>query len=496
MKLRIPAIHNILNSLAAILVGLNLGLKFKDITNSIKDFGGAKRRFHLRADVDGVMLIDDYAHHPTEIRAVLDACRNWKDKRLVVIFQPHRYTRTKFLADDFGRAFKGVDKLILTDIYAASERPIEGVSTKNIFDNVVRSGLDDVAIMKKDDIASYVMKLKRPGDMILVLGAGDIKRVADILSEELAGGSSPMSERYSIAELKRSVKGDILFKEKMAPHTSFKIGGPADIWVEPRDIKDLKKILIFARTKRIPTFVIGSGTNLLVSDRGFRGMVIHLTADSFKKISIRGNRIKVGAGYNVSRLVRLCCAKSLGGIESLIGIPGTVGGAIYMNAGGSANPIFRNMGEFVQSLKVMDYSGRIRRLTRSQLKFDYRRSNLEPYIILEASLKLEHSDVSSLNSSCSKFLKMKRDKQVLDIPSAGCIFKNPKDFQFTCGQMIEMLGLKGMGIGGAEISERHANFIVNRDSASCGDVLKLIEAIKEKVSANFHIPLELEVKII
>ena len=185
VSLRIPGRHNILNSLAAILVGFKLGLSFENICRSIQDFTGTKRRFHLRADVDGVMLIDDYAHHPTEIRAVLDACRNWKNRRVIVVFQPHRYTRTKFLAEEFGRCFNGADKLILTDIYAASEEPIEGVSVKNIYDRVRLHGLNDVTMMKKEGVTRHIMDMKKSGDMIIVLGAGDIKEVSDELSEKL-----------------------------------------------------------------------------------------------------------------------------------------------------------------------------------------------------------------------------------------------------------------------------------------------------------------------
>lgn len=493
-SLGIPGMHNVLNSLAAILVGLNLGLGFEDIVNSIKSFKGVRRRFHLRADSGGVMLIDDYAHHPTEIRAVLDACRNWKGKRLIAIFQPHRYTRTKHLAGDFGKCFRGVDMLILTDIYAASEEPIKGVSVKNIYDRAIRSGLDDVKMLKKEDIAGHVMKLKKPGDMILVMGAGDIKNVADKISERLKGEGG--FRKNHIAELRKLVKGRVVFKEKMSPHTSFRIGGPADIWAEPRDIKDLRRILIFAGTKRIPLFVIGSGTNLLVNDRGFKGMVIRLGAEFFNNIEIKGNCVKAGAGFNVSRLVRICCDRSLGGIESLVGIPGTVGGAVYMNAGGSANPIYRNIGEFVTSLEVIDYKGRIKRLRKGQLEFGYRRSNLDPYIILEACLTLEKGDAAELRSRASRFLKMKRDKQALDMPSAGCVFKNPENSQFTCGQMIDMLGLKGARMGGAEISKKHANFIVNRNGATFRDVSGLIDLIRKKVDENFKIPLELEIKII
>lgn len=183
--LNIPGKHNILNSLAAIQVGLNIGLSFDKITQAVQDFTGTKRRFHIRADSDGIMLIDDYAHHPTEIRAVLEACNNWKNRRLIVIFQPHRYSRTKFLADEFGSCFKGAHKLILTDIYAASEEPIEGISSTIIYDRVKIHGPDDVVILTKEEITNHVMKLKKSGDMILVLGAGDIKDVANELSEKL-----------------------------------------------------------------------------------------------------------------------------------------------------------------------------------------------------------------------------------------------------------------------------------------------------------------------
>jgi UDP-N-acetylmuramate--alanine ligase len=185
--LNIPGKHNILNSLAAVQIGLKAGLAFDSITRAIQDFTGTKRRFDIRADTGGVMLVDDYAHHPTEIRTVLEACANWKDKRLVVIFQPHRYTRTKALAEDFGRCFKLAHKLILTDIYAASEEPIEGVSSKMIYDGAKRSGTD-VVMMDKDRIADHVMGLKKSGDMILVLGAGDIKDIANELSERLNKG--------------------------------------------------------------------------------------------------------------------------------------------------------------------------------------------------------------------------------------------------------------------------------------------------------------------
>jgi UDP-N-acetylmuramate dehydrogenase len=292
------------------------------------------------------------------------------------------------------------------------------------------------------------------------------------------------------------IKGNIRTGEPLGRHTSLRIGGPAELWAEPEDIKELKKIISFSSKKKIRTFVIGGGTNVLANDDGFKGIVLHLGSPSFKNITIRGTAVKAGAGYSMPALVRLCCDRGLSGLESLVGIPGTLGGAVYMNAGGWSSPLYKNIGDYVESLKVMDYRGNIKILKRSVIEFGYRHSSLSSYIILEATLKLGREDSAALVSRCSKFLKMKKEKQVLDMPSAGCVFKNPGNSQFTTGQMIDMLGLKGKRMGGAEISCRHANFIINRNAASCNDVLELISFINKKVMKNYKIPLELEIKVI
>ncbi|MFA6142590.1 MAG: UDP-N-acetylmuramate--L-alanine ligase [Candidatus Omnitrophota bacterium] len=494
VELKIPGTHNVLNALAAILVGLNMGLKFKDIAKALKNFDGAKRRFQMRVDSGGVILIDDYAHHPTEIKAVLDACRNWKNRRLIAVFQPHRYTRTKFLADGFGKCFKGVDKLILTDIYAASEKPIEGISINSICDRVKAGGVDDIAIIEKDKISSHIMAIKRRGDMIVIMGAGDIKKVADKLTEELKRDAVISSG--AIDELKHLIKGNVILGENLRNRTSFKIGGSSAVWVEPRDRVDLRKVLIFAKKKKIPLFVMGNGSNVLVEDKGFNGIVVHLGSSFFKNMKITGSRVHVGAGFSLPKLVRIACEKGLGGLESLVGIPGTVGGAIHMNAGGSANPIFKNIGDVVTTLEVMDHSGKIKHLKKSEIDFGYRSSNMGRYVILKAELKLERTSARDLLSSCSRFLKIKKEKQVLDKPSAGCVFKNPDNSQFTCGQMIDMLGLKGKRIGGAEVSTKHANFIINAGNSTCADVIALIDYIKGKVRESYDIALELEIKVL
>lgn len=292
------------------------------------------------------------------------------------------------------------------------------------------------------------------------------------------------------------IKGKLIQREALSAHTSFRIGGPAALWAEPKDMKELKKIILFAKKNKIHTFVIGGGTNVLVNDRGFKGIVIHLGAPSFKKLTMSGTAVRVGAGYATAALVKLCCARGLSGMESLVGIPGTIGGAVYMNAGGWSSPLYKNIGDYVVSLKVMDKDGNIKTLKKRYIEFGYRRSNLSSYIIIEAALKFGREDSTALTSRRSKFLKMKKEKQALEGLSAGCVFKNPKDSQFTTGQMIDMLGLKGRRIGDAEVSQKHANFIINRGRATYGDVMKLISLVSRKVMDSYKIPLELEIKII
>ena len=266
--------------------------------------------------------------------------------------------------------------------------------------------------------------------------------------------------------------------------------------MEPVDIDDLKRVLVYLKANSISYFVMGGGTNLLVNDTGFRGAVIQLSSPYFGEISVDGNIVKVGAGLGLSKMVRFCCENGLAGIESLVGIPGTVGGAIFMNAGGASNPVYRNMGDVIEWLTVINPEGDLKRLARREIPFGYRSSGLDGCIIIESAFRLETEERSGLLSRCSNLLSMKRRKQILDCPSAGCVFKNPAGSQLTSGQMIGTLGLRGAAVGGAEVSTKHANFIINKNFATCEDVDKLIKLIRSKVKESYDVDLELEVRVI
>ena len=185
--LQIPGRHNICNALAAVAVGLEVGLEFKPIQDALASYSGVRRRLQLKLDEKDILIFDDYAHHPTEIRATLEALKNFKHKRILAVFQPHRYTRTKFLMEEFGSCFKGVDYLIVTDIYAASEAPIAGVSAKGICQKAQEAKIKSVRFLSKEDILEHLLKEIQPGDLVAIMGAGDITRIADALAKRLKG---------------------------------------------------------------------------------------------------------------------------------------------------------------------------------------------------------------------------------------------------------------------------------------------------------------------
>ncbi len=287
----------------------------------------------------------------------------------------------------------------------------------------------------------------------------------------------------------RVLKGRIRPREKMNKHTTFKIGGPARFFIEPKDIEELKMLLKCIKRYNIPFLVIGRGSNILVGDKGVDTVVLKLSSPVFRKISLNNNHLKVGCAATLNQVISVAQKKGLGGLEFLAGIPGTLGGALVMNAGAWS----KNIGELIEEVRVMDGNGRIKKLSKEQIKFAYRKSNLEKYIILSAILKLVKTDKSKIKEKVSGYLEKRKSTQDLSRPSAGCIFKNPKGI--SAGRLIDLCNLKGTGIGGARISLKHANFILNEKNATAEDVLKLMSLIKKKVKSKFNISLKPEIKI-
>ena len=287
----------------------------------------------------------------------------------------------------------------------------------------------------------------------------------------------------------KGLKGKIKRDEPLKTHTTFKIGGPAKFFIEPKDVLDLKLLLRLLKRYRIPFLVIGAGSNILVSDKGLNAAVIRLGSSHFKEVHRKKNYLELGSAVGLKKAVMIAQRNGLSGMEFLIGIPGTVGGALVMNAGLPGE----NIGGLVKYIKVMDNEGKTKTLHKKDLQFSYRSSNLSKYIILGACFRLKKQNKKEINNKTGEYLNNRRKTQDLLWPSAGCVFKNPR--QYSAGKLIDSCGLKGRMAGGARISFKHANFILNLGNAKAKDILKLMNLVRREVKSKFNINLKPEIKI-
>lgn len=283
----------------------------------------------------------------------------------------------------------------------------------------------------------------------------------------------------------------LLVDELMAKHTSFRIGGPADLMALPQSEKELKNLLQCAEKSNIAVTLIGNGSNLLVRDKGIRGLVIKL-GNMFNDTKVNDNMISFGSGVSLAVAARKAADNGLSGMEFAVGIPGSIGGAVYMNAGAYDG----EMSNIVSSVRVMDEHGQVSIIPAEKLAFAYRHTSLQHsgFIVTEVTVKLTFGDKKQINEKMADFSKRRISKQPLELPSAGSMFKRPPGF--FAGTLIEQTGLKGYTVGGAQVSDKHAGFIVNIGGATATDVLQLICDVQDKVFAAHGVHLEPEVLVL
>jgi UDP-N-acetylmuramate dehydrogenase len=275
----------------------------------------------------------------------------------------------------------------------------------------------------------------------------------------------------------------------LARRTWYGLGGPADFFIRPKTVEQLKKVVRRCNENNIRIYVMGFGSNLLISDQGLRAAVIKLEAEQLAQIEFDGEEVTAWAGAELSKLVLTCVEKGLSGIEALTGIPGSVGGAVKMNAGGN----FGDFGAAVECVTLMDGDGNVFEKSKPELVFDYRRTNITAKFILNARLKLNTADSEQIMRTVKEIWIYKKNNQPLNTRNSGCIFKNPRGV--SAGALIDRAGLKGLQIGGAVVSEKHANFIIAEKGCTSRDVKRLIEAIIQRVKEQFDIELELEIEV-
>lgn len=295
-----------------------------------------------------------------------------------------------------------------------------------------------------------------------------------------------------ITELQSLNIGKVKANEPLAHHTTIKIGGPADLFIEPSSVENLKKVMEIIEKNALPWRVIGRGSNLLVSNKGIEGAVIKL-GPGIDSLSIEGTEITVGGGHSLVSLSTMISKKGLSGLEFASGIPGSVGGAVYMNAGAHGSDISR----ILTRAHILFEDGTMEWLSTEEMEFSYRTSCLQkkrPGIVLEAVFQLSEGDRTSIVAQMQKNKDYRKVTQPWNYPCAGSIFRNP--LPNYAGKLIESAGLKGYSIGGAKISEMHGNFIVNAGNASAADVLALIQHVKDTIFSLYEIEMETEVEII
>lgn len=284
---------------------------------------------------------------------------------------------------------------------------------------------------------------------------------------------------------------EICMDEPMKLHTSFKIGGPADFLVTPKNIIKLKQMITLCSSNDIPYYIIGNGSNLLVTDKGYRGVIIQISKN-MSQVRIDGENVYAEAGVLLSRLAKAVFEESLGGFEFASGIPGTLGGAIYMNAGAYGG----EMKDILQSVEVMNQQGESFTIPMEELGLNYRTSILQKkgYIAIAATLLLKKGDQLVIKSILDDLSQKRKTKQPLEMPSAGSTFKRPEGH--FAGKLIMDAGLRGYSIGDAQVSEKHCGFVVNKGEATYDDVMNLVTHIKKVVRERYNVELEPEIRIL
>jgi UDP-N-acetylmuramate--alanine ligase len=480
--LNVPGKHNVSNATAVIALATELGVEVEKIAEAFESFRGAKRRFEVKYRSDNYMMVDDYGHHPSEIRATLNTARAIGAKRIFVMFQPHRYSRTLALKDEFGTAFKDADGVYVADVYAASEKPIPGVSGQTIVDAIAATGQSGAVYQpNRFQIPIDIGRQLLPDDMVLSLGAGHIHEQGTALAHDLA----------RLEEL-QGVMGPGLIRlyEPLSKHTTLRVGGPAQFWVEPETEAGFAALVRHAMNNKIPLMVMGRGSNLLIRDGGIRGVVVHLARGEFRKIEVRDGEITAGVGVKLKELAYAARDAGIGGFEWMEGIPGNVGGGLRMNAGAMGGETFGN----VVSVRYLDRNCEIHTKKPGELDVHYRDvPSLKTNYALSAVFRGKPGNAEEIKKLLEASMLKRRASQPRE-SNAGCIFKNPA--QCPAGKLVDELGLKNTHIGNARVSEVHGNFIVNDGGASASDVIELIEKIKATALKERGIHLDTEVQIV
>lgn len=487
-ELPVPGKHNVLNALGAVAAAILLGY---DLRNCLQKLSFATelpgRRFEIVTSLPekNIRIVSDYAHHPTEIRALIDMAKQQGANRLLAIFQPHRYSRTKALAKEFAQAFDGVDELILTPVYAASEPPINGGHITDLYGQfrLMRPELLTVLAFSLSEAWEYLRRNIRQGDLVLIIGAGDVVKIAGWAKH---AGEELCYEKGCMLPVEGArIEADA----NMGAWCSYGSGGRADWRIEVESEEALKEILRQAASLNLPIHILGSGANTLVADTGLNGIALRLCHKSFARFARFGDEVELGCGWLGSLLLNRLDKEGLAGLEFLDSVPGQLGGWLAMNAGAHGGEI----GSSVVWIRCLNFDGTTVILNREQLKFGYRQcGGLTNRIALKVRLRLETRDPEAIKGQRLQFRQ--RRVAVSGMRTAGSVFRNPPEK--SSGRILELAGCKNLNIGGAVVTDIHANIVAAGKGATASDLLALMTEMRRRALQMDNVALEPEVKLL
>lgn len=518
VSLQLPGEHMVLNALAAATSAHSTGLDWDQILASLSNFQGVQRRFTILHDGMSGSVIDDYAHHPTAIAAVIKAARSrFEDRRVVAVFEPHQHNRTLALFEDFKDSLALADQVVVTDIYRCrdADEDVQAVDGSILAKAVADLAPDTQArhAAGQDDVLTCLAEIVRPGDSVLFMGAGRITETAhrfaawrsrtmsrpfkrpklSLLSEtqEKPGQEFLWPPGRTVEDIVKRELGPILrLDEPLARHVTFRAGGQARFFLSPPNVDVAVEAVALLRRLGVPFHILGGGSNSLYRDGEFPGAVI--STKSMRRLETQGDGLIADSGVWLQKVLHFAEKQGFGGIESLAGIPATMGGAVAMNAGGA--PGAPAVGDYVQRLLVLEPDGHVHWISAKEAGFRYRHSELKERFVLAVEMGgFEDLDPKMIRAGRFAAARRKAEVQPLSSASAGCIFQNPAND--SAGRLIDQLGMKGLAVGGAQVSTHHANFIVNSQGASADEILRLIELVRLRVLEHTGQELKLELQI-
>ncbi|MDD5706499.1 MAG: UDP-N-acetylmuramate--L-alanine ligase [Kiritimatiellae bacterium] len=491
-ELRVTGRHNALNACgalgAAIAAGYAPQVAFAALA-ALDELPG--RRFEQVAVRGGIRVISDYSHHPAEIAALVALARLQDAQRLVAIFQPHRYSRTRALAEVFPAAFRGVAELLLAPVYAASEEPLEGGRIEDLyraFRAQAGAGIPLPRLAASLEAAwHWLRRHLRPGDLLLVVGAGDVEQVARWAASEYGQGAIRAAAPVAADAFAGIAGVTVRLSHPLGPLTTLGVGGPAEALLDVDTPEALSAALRVCRERGYRRHLLAGGSNTLVDDLGVRGVVLRLHGQSFRGWHVADGRLTAGCGWGGSALLERMTSAGLGGLEFLDGIPGRLGGWLAMNAGAHGGEI----GTRVRALHCVDSDGAPFTVSGADAGFGYRRcAVLAQAVAVGIELDLAPDDPAAVAARRQAYRQ--RRLNLAGLRTAGSVFRNPPGE--AAGRLLDLAGCKGLRVGGARVFEGHANVIALDADAAAADMLALMALMRDRVRSRHGVELAAEIR--